>query len=208
MRRLVAVGLVLGALLAAYQSFTGNGYGSATPGNVRSIFGTNECLVIHTPGPGIAPSACSAAIPGTARAEGPDFPIQRAGSDCLMGEMATILETIKGLESGGKNWPPNAGGASGYYQFIDSTWKGFGGYRSAYQAPANVQDDKAAEHVRHWLNVGGVEAVPVGWYYPAALDNPALMDQVPAAWAGNRLTPRQYRDRWLADYHRNAAVCS
>ena len=30
-------------------------------------------------------------------------------------------------ESGGQNLPPNSAGASGYYQMLDSTWKGLGG---------------------------------------------------------------------------------
>ena len=33
--------------------------------------------------------------------------------------------------------------ASGKWQFLDSTWAGFGGYASAYLAPESVQDAKA-----------------------------------------------------------------
>lgn len=50
-------------------------------------------------------------------------------------------------ESGGQNLPPNAGArASGYYQFIPSTWKGLGGSTPhAYLAPKAEQDRLAAK---------------------------------------------------------------
>ena len=44
-------------------------------------------------------------------------------------------------ESGGQNLPPNSAGASGYYQFLPSTWKGVGGSTpQAYQASKAEQD--------------------------------------------------------------------
>jgi septal ring factor EnvC (AmiA/AmiB activator) len=49
-------------------------------------------------------------------------------------------------ESGGQNLPPNWAGASGYYQFIPSTWKGMGGStKHAYQAGKAEQDRLAAK---------------------------------------------------------------
>jgi septal ring factor EnvC (AmiA/AmiB activator) len=48
-------------------------------------------------------------------------------------------------ESGGQNLPPNWATASGYYQFITSTWKGLGGSTPhAYQASKAEQDRLAA----------------------------------------------------------------
>ena len=48
-------------------------------------------------------------------------------------------------ESGGRNHGPNGAGASGYYQIIPSTWKGFGGRGpAAYLAPKSEQDRIAA----------------------------------------------------------------
>lgn len=49
-------------------------------------------------------------------------------------------------ESGGQNLPPNWAGASGYYQFIPSTWKGMGGSTPhAYLASKAEQDRLAAK---------------------------------------------------------------
>ncbi len=49
-------------------------------------------------------------------------------------------------ESGGQNLPPNSAGASGYYQFLPSTWAGVGGStRHAFQAPKAEQDRLAAQ---------------------------------------------------------------
>ncbi len=48
-------------------------------------------------------------------------------------------------ESGGRNVGPNSAGASGYYQFIVSTWKGLGGSTpQAYMASKAEQDRLAA----------------------------------------------------------------
>ncbi len=49
-------------------------------------------------------------------------------------------------ESGGQNLPPNSAGASGYYQFLPSTWKGLGGKGPhAYLRPKAEQDALASK---------------------------------------------------------------
>jgi peptidoglycan hydrolase CwlO-like protein len=54
--------------------------------------------------------------------------------------------SIVQCESGGQNLPPNEATASGYYQFIDSTWKAMGGSTaSAWQAGKAEQDRLAAK---------------------------------------------------------------
>jgi hypothetical protein len=114
--------------------------------------------------------------------------------------LTDILLTIRIVESGERYAvPPNRGGASGAYQYIDSTWNNYAGYPKAYLAPPNIQDERALGDVEailaRWR--GDVSMVPVIWYYPAAATNAALLDQVPLPSAGNRLTVREYQHRWL-----------
>lgn len=123
--------------------------------------------------------------------------------------MDAVLATIRTLESGGDYAARAAGSsASGAYQFIDTTWARYHGYPSAWQAPPQVQDAKAAEHVTGILDRhdGDLRAVPVVWYigYVPVEGSPAW-DAIPSPEAGNRLTPRQYQTRWLAEYDRQLA---
>ncbi len=64
-------------------------------------------------------------------------------------------------ESGGQDLPPNSAGASGYYQIIPSTWRGFGGRGpAAYLAPKAEQDAVASRiwnhgaGARNWVCAG------------------------------------------------------
>jgi predicted XRE-type DNA-binding protein len=68
-------------------------------------------------------------------------------------------------ESGGQNLPPNSASASGYYQILDSTWRGLGGSTPhAYQASKAEQDRLAARlwaggaGARNWVCAGLVDA--------------------------------------------------
>jgi hypothetical protein len=116
-------------------------------------------------------------------------------------QIANILATIRYLESRGNyTAPPNKGRASGAYQFITSTWNNYAGYRDAYLAPPEIQDERAAADVTRFLAQwnNDVSMIPVMWYYPRASRDVALMDIVPVPSAGNVLTVREYQQRWLA----------
>ena len=115
-------------------------------------------------------------------------------------DLEYILLTIRWMESRETyDIPPNRGGASGAYQYIKKTWANYAGYAEAYLAPPWVQDERAAADVASILRRynNDVSVVPIIWYYPAALTNPALMDIVPKPEAGNVLTIRAYQWRWL-----------
>jgi hypothetical protein len=119
-------------------------------------------------------------------------------------DVDAIAATIRTRESGGDYQAHTDGStASGAYQFTDGTWANYGGYPHAWQAPPDVQDAAAAEHINSILtaNDDQISAVPVVWYigYLPAPNDPAW-DAVPNPEAGNRLTPRQYQDDWLATY--------
>src|SRR5919108_3454505 len=50
-------------------------------------------------------------------------------------------------ESGGQNLPPNWAGASGYYQIIPSTWRGFGGSGPAAYLASKAEQDRVAARI-------------------------------------------------------------
>jgi murein DD-endopeptidase MepM/ murein hydrolase activator NlpD len=123
----------------------------------------------------------------------------------ITGDVGRILATIRTVESGG-NYQAVAkrSSASGAYQFLDSSWNNYGGYRHAADAPPDIQDAKAAEHVNAILTAhhDDVTAVPVIWYigHLPAVGSPEW-DIVPYPDAGNVATPRHYQQRWLTTYH-------
>lgn len=140
-----------------------------------------------------------------------------ATSPYACGRLGIILDTIRTLESGG-DYTIRAQGASaaGAYQYITSTWRHWAEragvsielYPTADTAPPHVQDRVAAANVTAFLadHDDQIEVLPILWYYPVALDNPEIMDQIPRPDAGNTLTVRQYQTRWLHTYNEKLAV--
>lgn len=61
-------------------------------------------------------------------------------------QLAAFMYGLGQEESGGNyRTPPNRVGASGKYQFLDSTWGNYGGYPKAYLAPPEIQDERARQ---------------------------------------------------------------
>lgn len=122
------------------------------------------------------------------------------------GDNADILATIRQRESGGDYGARSKSStASGAYQFINSTWRGltqkFGigtEYRTAADAPPNIQDAVAAEYVKDILrrNNNDLSKVPLEWY----TGNSAGQMSASALAANNGLTPQTYVDKWMQDY--------
>jgi Transglycosylase-like domain len=123
-----------------------------------------------------------------------------------------ILATIRQKESGGnytvKNPKPGQT-ASGGYQFINSTWRsltkkyGVGTqYKSAKDAPPEVQDAVARAHVKEILanNNNDVTKVPLVWY----TGNAQGKISQEAIDINNGLTPAKYQAMWMKSYNKNA----
>ena len=117
-------------------------------------------------------------------------------------DMSRILATIRSRESGGSYTARNpTSSASGAYQFIDSTWAGYGGYARAYLAPPSVQDAKAAAMVRGYLVASHCDLkwVPASWYMGWAGAHAHSWSYVPP---GNSLSIQSYVDAWMGTYNR------
>lgn len=95
-----------------------------------------------------AVAAAERARVAAARARAPRASCYRAPPVYSEGDpyAGSIPSEIIRRESGGDYSAINcSSGASGKYQFLDSTWAGYGGYASARDAPPEVQDERAAQ---------------------------------------------------------------
>lgn len=113
-----------------------------------------------------------------------------------------FLNAIKAHESGGNYQAYNsAGGASGAYQYIQSTWSSYAkaaGYAQyangpASQAPPQVQDAVARYNATELFNQShSWKTAAESWYYPAWANDPTKQNSVPYPSAGNTLTIGDY----------------
>ena len=118
--------------------------------------------------------------------------------------VGVAMAATRWLESRGDYNARAAGStASGAYQVIDSTWNRYAGYARAVDAPPAVQDQFAYESFVAILKAYGndVSTIPLVWYYPAVLRDPALLDTIPAPDAGNKYTIRQYQSIWMEKFY-------
>lgn len=90
-----------------------------------------------------------------------------------------LLPKVRSVESSGnygadrsKTHPGQT--ASGAYQYIDGTWNGYGGYKRAVEAPANVQDERMkSDLLTHLTAFNGDPFKTVAAHFlPAAAGNP------------------------------------
>lgn len=84
-------------------------------------------------------------------------------------ELAAFMAAIKKQESSNnyRAVGPRTkyGNATGAYQFLDSTWGGYGGYRRAMDAPPAVQDARAAQLMsQYYQQFGDWSLVAVAWH--------------------------------------------
>jgi hypothetical protein len=115
-----------------------------------------------------------------------------------------FLQALAMQENGGKVKGDSGTGARGKYQYIDSTWHAHAKqyyppadkYANANEAPEEVQDALAyIEYSSKFKSYNGdLFKLAVSHFYPAANDNPALLDVYPP---GNVVTPRQYAQQFI-----------
>ena len=172
---------------------------SADDEKLKDIIGTNP-IVSGVPISGVSSTSTTAFSGDTSNIE----------STLTLSEVDydVALATIRQVESGNSYGAINTGGqgntnwATGAYQFLDSTWNNYGGFTRAYLAPPDVQDARALEYVRSIMKTRGalVINIPYSWYYPAVFKDPTLLDKVPSPEQGNKLTIRQYGQKWVQTY--------
>lgn len=118
------------------------------------------------------------------------MPMMQGGLDMIDAFMAAIRQ----IESGGNYTvlgPPTPyGRASGAYQFLDSTWGGYGGFTRAADAPPAMQDERARQLMTQYFNqFGSWDLVAIAWHA-----GPGSAERV----ASGQVTPDQFHDGYAS----------
>ncbi len=138
-------------------------------------------------GPSLSPVTPAIAAPDTELATDPN-------------NVEAFLAGERQVESGG-NYAQASSGATGAYQYIDSTWAsearsaGYPQYASnpASAAPPTIQDSVAAYNAEHlFAQYRNWWWVAEAWYFPRWAGDPAEQNSVPYPDAGNTLTMARY----------------
>lgn len=109
----------------------------------------------------------------------------------------TILERIREIESTNDYLAKNKySSASGAYQYVDGTWNNYGGYATAREAPADIQDRRMQEDIarRVMQYDGDVYRVIAAHYLPRDANDPSTWTR-PARVGKHTVSP-------VADYVR------
>lgn len=95
---------------------------------------------------------------------------ETAGSTSVVeGELDRFASSLRKMESGGNykavGPPTKYGTATGAYQFLDSTWNNYKGYRRAADAPPEVQDERAHQLMSaYYKQFGDWKLVAIAWH--------------------------------------------
>ncbi len=108
----------------------------------------------------------------------------------------SIMYGIKMHESGGSYTAKNPlSSASGAYQYIDSTWAGYGGYSQAWMAPPEVQDARMrADTIAAYNRYGNWDQTIAAHFGGAGYANSGNFSSVPGSPGYNNPTGQAYLD--------------
>lgn len=144
MKRIFVIGAMLGSLSACGEHAAAIAF--VEPGEVEATTTTTKpppTTLAPTTTIGTRPAGGSRANRGVTRNPAPIRGDKSQGP-------GDVLERIAKCESGGSYTAQNRHStASGKYQYLDTTWNNYGGYRHAKDAPPALQDQRArADYAR------------------------------------------------------------
>jgi len=118
-------------------------------------------------------------------------------------DLDAFMAGVRTVESHGDYRARNPSGASGAYQFLDSTWNGYGGYARAMDAPPAVQDRRAELLMtRYYHRYHRWDLVAVAWHGGPGLADRARRDPgLPGRISDGHITTAEFVRRVLAAAH-------